>query len=67
MLFCFKEIVSKFLLAGDTFMLEMYLRQPGFTCSVCWPSTKNKKTTQKFEETGYSIYICQNELDKACF
>ena len=25
------EIVNKFLLAGDRFMPEMHLRQPGFT------------------------------------
>ena len=29
------EIVNKFLLAGDKFIPEMYLRQPGFTCSTC--------------------------------
>ena len=27
--------VNKFLLAGDTFMPEMHLRQPGFTYSAC--------------------------------
>ena len=37
------EIVNKFLLAGDIFMPEMYLRQPGFTCSACVPFTKNKE------------------------
>ena len=36
------EIVNKFLLAGDTFMPEMYLKQPGFTFSDCPPITKNK-------------------------
>ena len=29
------EIRSKFLLAGDKFMLEMHLRQPGFTYRGC--------------------------------
>ena len=61
------EIVNKFLLVGDKFMLEMHLRQPGFTNSACWPFTKNKKRIQKFKETGDSRYIYQNELDKACF
>ena len=28
------EIVNKFLLAGDKFMPEMHLKQPGFTYSV---------------------------------
>ena len=36
-------IVKKFLLAGDKFMPEMHLRQPGFTYSACGPFTKNKK------------------------
>ena len=36
------EIVNKFLLAGDKFMPEMHLKQPGFTYSACGPFTKNK-------------------------
>ena len=59
------EIISKFLLAGDKFMSEMHLRQPGFTCSICGPFRKNKETMQKFKETGDSWYIYQNKLDKA--
>ena len=54
MIFCFErssaecvrikmnKIVNKFLLAGDKFMPEMHLKQPGFTYSVCGPFTKNK-------------------------
>ena len=61
------EIVNKFLLAGDKFMSEIHLRQPGFTYSACGPFTKNKGRIQKFKEIGDSRYICQNELDKACF
>ena len=61
------EIVNKFLLAGDKFMPEMHLRQPGFTYSACGPFTKNKERIQKFKETGDSRYIYQNELDKAFF
>ena len=60
------EIVNKFLLAGNKFMPEMHLRQPGFTYSACGPFTK-KERIQKFKETGDSRYIYQNELDKACF
>ena len=37
------EIVNKFLLAGDKFMPEMYLKQPWFTYSTCGPFTKIKK------------------------
>ena len=35
------KIVNKFLLAGDECMLEMHLRQPGFTYSHCGTFTKN--------------------------
>ena len=58
---------SKVLLAGDKFMPEMHLMQPGFTYSVCGPFTKNKEKIQKFKETGDSRYIYQNELEKVCF
>ena len=61
------EIVNKFLLAGDTFMPEMHLKQPGFTYSACGPFTKNKETIQKFMQTGNTDYIYKNDLDKACF
>ena len=61
------EIVNKFLLAGDTFMPEMYLRQYGFIYSACGPFTKHKQITQKFMQTGDANYIYRNELDKACF
>ena len=36
------EIVNMFLLAGDKFMPEIHLRQPGFTCGDCVPFTKHK-------------------------
>ena len=51
MIFCFKcnsvetykmnEIVNKILLAGDKFMPEMHLKQPGLTYSACGSFTKN--------------------------
>ena len=46
------DIINKFLLAGDTFMPEMHLRQPGFTYSACGLCTKNKKRILKFKQTG---------------
>ena len=51
------EIVNTFLLAGDKFMPEMNLRQPGFTQSACETFAKNKGRIQKFKETGDSRYI----------
>ena len=61
------EIVYKFLLAGDKYMPEMYLKQPGFTYSACGPFTKSKEKIQKFKETGDTKYIYNIELDKTCF
>ena len=60
-------MINKFLLAGDKFMPEMHLRQPGFTYSACGPFTKNKERIQKFKQTGDSRYIYKNELGKDCF
>ena len=54
------EIVNNFLLAGDKFMPEMHLKQPGFNYSACAPLTKNKKRIQKFKETGDTTYIYKN-------
>ena len=51
------EIVNKFLLAGDKFMTEMHLKQPGFNYSACGPFNKNKERIQKFKETGNTNYI----------
>ena len=61
------KIVNKFLLAGDKLILEMHLKQPGYTYSARGPFTKNKERIQKFKETGDTSYIYKDELDKACF
>ena len=61
------EIVNNSLLAGNKFMLEMHIKQLGFTYSACGPFTKNKDGIQKFKETKDTSYIYKNELDKACF
>ena len=60
------EIVNKFLLAGDTFMPEMLLKQSGFTYEVCCPFTKNKERNERFMETRNTDYAYKNDLDKAC-
>ena len=46
------SIVNKPLLAGDRFMPEMNLRQPGFTYNACGPFTKNKERMKKVKEQG---------------
>ena len=61
------KIVTKFLLAGDKFIPDINLKQPGFTYSACGPFTKNKERIPKFTETGDTNYIYKNELDQACF
>ena len=59
--------INKFLLAGDKFMPEIHLRQPGFTYYARGPFTKHKEIIIKFEPTGDTRYIYKNEIDKACF
>ena len=61
------DLINKFLLAGDRFMPEMHLKQPGFSYKACGAFTKSKKGIQKFKETGDTKRIYRNELDKACF
>ena len=51
------EILNKFLLAGDTFMLEIHLKQSRFTYSACGPFRKNNERIQKLKETGDTSYI----------
>ena len=65
MIFCFEhvgikinKIVNKFLLAGDKFMHEMHLKQPGFTYSACETFTKNKERIQKLKKNRrYRPYL----------
>ena len=41
---------------GETFMPEMHLKQPGFTCSAWGLFVKNKERIEKFMQTGNFIY-----------
>ena len=54
------EIVNNFLLAGDKFMPEMHLKQPGFTYSACGPIIKNKERIEKFMQAGNTDFIYKN-------
>ena len=55
------------MLAGTWFMAEMHFKQHVLTYSGCGTFTKNKERLQKFNETGDSRYISQNQLVKASF
>ena len=59
--------MNKFLLVGDKFMPEMYLKQSGFTYIACGPFIKNKERMEKFMRTRNTNFVYKNELDKACF
>ena len=61
------NVINKFLLAGDTFMPQMQLRQPQFVYSACGPFTRHKERIKEFKRTGDTRYVYRNELDKACF
>ena len=61
------KIVNKFLLAVAKFVLEIHLKQRGFTYSACGPFTKNKEIIQKFKETGDTNYNYKNELEWLIF
>ena len=61
------EIVNKFSIAGDKFMSEMHLKQPGFTYSACGSFTKNKERIEKFMQTGNTNFIYKMNLIKLVF
>ena len=54
-------------MAGDTFMPEMHLKQPGFTYSACGSFSKNKERIEKLMQTGNTDFIYRNELDEVGF
>ena len=51
------EIVNKWLLAGDKFMPELHLKQPGFTYSACGPFIRNKERIEKIMQTVNTDFI----------
>ena len=62
------EIVKKYLLAGDKFSPEMFLKQLEFTNNTCETFIKNKKRIEKLKKkTGDMKHIYRNELDIARF
>ena len=61
------ELANTFLLAGNKFMPEIHLKQPGFTYSACGPFTKNQERIEKFMQTGITDFSYKDDIDKACF
>ena len=62
-----KEIIHKFLLVGDKFMWEMYLKQPGFTYSACGPFTKNKERIKKLKKQEIQAIFTKMNLIRLVF
>ena len=61
-MFCFEcikinKIVNKFLLAGNKFIPEIHLKQPGFIYSAWDPFTKSRERIEKFMQTGNTDFI----------
>ena len=55
------EIVNKFLLARDKFMLEMHLIEPGFTWSACYHLLKTMKESKNLKKQKiHDIFIKMN-------
>ena len=61
------EIVNKLLLAGDKFMPEMHLKQPGFTYSACGPFTKNKERIQNLKKQEIQAIFTKMNLIRLAF
>ena len=57
------SVTNKFLLAGDTFMPEMHLRQPQFVYSACGPFSRYQEKIKKCD----TRYIYRNDVDKVYF
>ena len=61
------EVINMFLLAGDKFMPEMHLRQPGFTYSACRPFTKKKKELRSLCKPEIQILFIKMSSIKLVF
>ena len=54
------EIISTDFLAGDKFIPEIHLKQPGLKYSVCGPFTKNKERIKRQKQEIEDIFIKTN-------
>ena len=60
------EIINRFLLAGETFIPEMHLKQPEFKYRASALFTKNKERIKKLKKQDIQDILI-HELDKASF
>ena len=61
------KIINKCLFTEDKFMLELQLKQPGFTYSACRLIPKPCERIQKIREKSNLSHLYRNEFGKACF
>ena len=61
------EIVNTFLLAGDKFIPEIHLKQPGFTYSACGPFTKKKKEFRNLKKQEIQTIFTKTNLIRLVF
>ena len=61
------EIVNNFLLAGDKFMPEMHLKQPGFTYSALDHLLKTKKEFKNLKKQEIQAIFTKMNLIKLAF
>ena len=61
------EIVNKFLLAGDKFMPEMHLKQPGFTYSALDHLLKTKKEFKNLKKQEIQDIFTKMNLIRHAF
>ena len=66
-LYKMNEIINKFLLAGNKFMPEMHLKQPGFTYCAFGPFTKKKERIQKFKKQETRAIFAKMNVIKPVF
>ena len=61
------EIVNKYLFAGDKFMPEMHLKQPGFTYSACDHLLKTKKEFKNLKKQEIQAIFTKMNLIRLVF
>ena len=61
------ERVNTFLLAGDKFIPEIHLKQPGFTYSACGPFTKKKKEFRNLKKQEIQTIFTKTNLIRLVF